>query len=181
MVIPLEKLPDKQPEPKPTTSKQPSVLEVKKPTEETKESNLTLLDLISKMQEKLITASNTVSKTPVQHILSNLTPAPKLSQQQPAENIKDYTYIENIHENINYNLWIINGHKPIRILVRSSISGYVNTESSSRSSIVLHNKLEYQPQFGCEKLTHKDYCFMWSKSFIRNLCDVLLCKFKIKI
>lgn len=135
------------------------------------------------MQEKLITASTTASKTPVQHILSNLAPTPKTSQQ-PAENVKDYTYIENIHENVNYKLWVISGPKPIRILVRSSVAGYVNTESSSRSSVVLHSRLEYQPQFGCEKLTHKDYCFMWAKSFVRNLSDVILCKistFKMQI
>ena len=87
----------------------------------------------------------------------------------------------NIHENINYNLWVINvpNSTPLRILVRSSISGYVNTESTSRSSIVLHTKLEYQTQFGCEKLSHKDYCFMWAKSYLRNCCDVLLCRINV--
>ena len=40
-------------------------------------SELTLLDLISKMQEKLISSSSTNVKTPAQHILSNLTPVIK--------------------------------------------------------------------------------------------------------
>ena len=41
--------------------------------------------------------------------------------------------------------------------------------------MVLYPKLEYQSQFGGEKLSHKDYCKMWAKSFIRNNCDILLC------
>jgi len=44
---------------------------------------------------------------------------------------------------------------------------------------VLYPKLEYQPQFGGEKLSHKDYCKMWAKSFIRNSCDVIL--FRINV
>ena len=40
-------------------------------------SELTLLDLISKMQEKLISSNSTNVKTPAQHILSNLTPVIK--------------------------------------------------------------------------------------------------------
>ena len=93
MVIPLEKLAP-TPTPPPTTIN-------KKETNES--SSLTLLDLISKMQEKLITASTTITKTPVQHILSNLTAntKPITQQQQSSENLKDYIYIENIHENIN--------------------------------------------------------------------------------
>ncbi len=181
MVIPLEKVTPKEPAPIIKVSTPLTVPASKKETNES--SSLTLLDLISKMQEKLITASTTVTKTPVQHILSNLTASskPTNSQQQSNENLKDYVYIENIHENINYNLWVINvpNSTPLRILVRSSISGYVNTESTSRSSIVLHTKLEYQTQFGCEKLSHKDYCFMWAKSYLRNCCDVLLCRINV--
>ena len=95
------------------------------------------------------------------------------------ENVKEYTYIENVHDNLNYTLWTLNLHKPIKILVRSSTDGYVNTETSSFNSIVLHPKLEYQPQFGCEKLSVKDYAKMWSKSFIRNCCDVFLCRVNV--
>ena len=36
--------------------------------------------------------------------------------------------------------------------------------------------MEYQPQFGCETLSIKDCCQMWSKSFLRNACDILLCR-----
>ncbi len=181
-VIPLEKVTEVAT----PTSITTSTTSTKKIDQE--ESSLTLLDLISKMQEKLITASNnsnTMTKTPVQHILSNLTAKNQTNaQSQPQENSNDYTYIENIHGNLNYNLWIINtpsqtATKPIRILIRNSISGYVNTESSSRSSVCLHSKLEYQTQFGCEKLNHKDYCFMWAKSLIRNNCDVLLCRINV--
>ncbi len=45
--------------------------------------NLTLLDLISKMQEKLISASaSSTTKTPTQHILSNLTPLSKRNNKR---------------------------------------------------------------------------------------------------
>jgi hypothetical protein len=55
-----------------------------------------------------------------------------LALQTPIENTKDYVYIENIHDNVNYTLWSFNlSKKTIRILIRSSVDGYVNTETSS--------------------------------------------------
>jgi hypothetical protein len=55
-----------------------------------------------------------------------------LAQQTPSENAKDYVYIENIHDNVNYTLWSFNLNKQtIRILIRSSVDGYVNTKTSS--------------------------------------------------
>jgi len=137
-------------------------------------SELTLLDLISKMQEKLISSSSTNVKTPAQHILSNLTPV--IKPHHSKELAKDYTYIDNMHENLSYYLWQFNS---VKIIVRLSVDGYVNTETSSLNSVVLYPKLEYQSQFGGEKLSHKDYCKMWSKSFIRNNCDILLCRINV--
>ena len=75
-----------------------------------------------------------------------------------------------MHENVHYSLWTFNLNKPVRVLIRASIDGYVNTETSSFNSVVLHPKLEYQPQFGCEELSIKDYAKMWTK-----------CKFKYDI
>ena len=43
-------------------------------------------------------------------------------------------------------------------------------------NLVLIPKLEYQPQFGCEKLSKRTYCKMWTKSYIKNNSDILLCK-----
>jgi hypothetical protein len=62
-----------------------------------------------------------------------------------AENAKDYVYIENAHGNVNYALWSLQTEPPnqrlrssaaqsqqaIRLLVRTSIDGYINTETSS--------------------------------------------------
>jgi hypothetical protein len=47
---------------------------------------------------------------------------------------------------------------------------------SSHNFQVLYPKLEYQPQFGCEKLSFKDKIKIWTKSFLRNCCDINLCR-----
>lgn len=60
-----------------------------------------------------------------------------LSQKQ-AENSREFEYIENVHDNVSYSLWSIGNQRPspqdksnLKILVRQSIDGYVNTETSS--------------------------------------------------
>lgn len=40
-------------------------------------------------------------------------------------------------------------------------------------------KLEYQPQFGGEIITKEEYCKMWTKSYLRKACDVLLCRLNV--
>lgn len=142
----------------------------------TSEDKLSLFDLISKLQDKLVEAP---SKAPINHppVQASI-PQPKLGQL-PSENPREYTYIENMHENINYSLITLNSHSPIRVLVRYSTDGYINTEHSSLNSVVLYSKLEYQPQFGCERLSSKDLCRMWAKSYVRNCCDVFLCRINV--
>jgi hypothetical protein len=172
---PKNVLPDLQPkviplirndEIKPTTSK-----------EEEKEDSrtLSLSDLLSKMEEKLNSATAAVMNNPAQHMLSTLTPSLN-ENKHSAEKSKDFLNIDNKHGNVSYHLWESNA---LRFILRLSVDGYINTESSSLNSIVLYPKLEYQPQFGGEKLSHKDYCRMWAKSFIRNNCDVMLCRINV--
>lgn len=55
-----------------------------------------------------------------------------------SENPKDYVYVPNKHENVNYSLWTLNTNPPIRILVRSSNDGYINDETSSHNVSSLH-------------------------------------------
>lgn len=99
--------------------------------------------------------------------------------QTPVENAREFDYLENMHDNLSYTLWTLSGNNPIKILVRSSTDGYINTEHSSQNSVVLYSKLEYQPQFGCERLSTKDHCRMWAKSYLRNCCDVFLCRINV--
>lgn len=56
------------------------------------------------------------------------------------ENARGFEYVENMHDNVSYGLWTIAGFQggrqqkaseEIRFLVRQSVDGYVNTETSS--------------------------------------------------
>ncbi len=51
-----------------------------------------------------------------------------LKAQHASEQVKDYSNMESMHENVSYFLWELNGMK---VIVRLSIDGYVNSESSS--------------------------------------------------
>ncbi|CAF0998202.1 unnamed protein product [Brachionus calyciflorus] len=142
---------------------------------ETPEDKLSLFDLISKLQDKLVEQPvKTENNQPHQ-----THPNPSKASQFPAENPREYDYIENVHDNLNYTLWTLNSNPPMKILIRYSTDGYINTEHSSMNSVVIHPKLEYQPQFGCEKLSTKDYCKMWAKSYLRNFCDIFLCRINV--
>lgn len=138
-------------------------------TDDTKEK-LSLFDLISKLQDKLV-------EKPLKN---NQPPAASHQDQKegqfPIENANEYNYLDNIHGNLNYSLWNLDS---LKILIRSSTVGYINTEQSSMNPVVIYPKIEYQPQFGCERLSIKDYCKMWSKSLLRNYCDIYLCRINI--
>ena len=64
------------------------------------------------------------------------------SSQKQAENSREFDYIENVHDNVSYSLWSMGSQRPspqdksnMKILVRQSIDGYVNTETSSLNVI----------------------------------------------
>lgn len=166
-VIPLNKNIQTGEKPAPTSSNQK--LEESKKIETT-EDKLSLFDLISKLQDKLVDkpVKNNQPQTTHHHI-------PKASNFS-IENPREYQYFDNVHDNLNYSLWRLDSMK---ILIRSSTVGYVNTEHSSMNPIVIYPKIEYQPQFGCERLSTKDYCKMWAKSFLRNYCDIYLCRINV--
>jgi hypothetical protein len=168
-VIPLEKKAESLKEPAITLA--PKLAENKVISEE----KPSLFDMISKMQEKLISHPlQSAMQTTHTHANINIHKA-----SSPLENSKDFAHIDNKHDNVSYSIWTFNLNKPIRILVRSCTDGYINSETSSQNSVVLHPKLEYQPQFGCETLTLKDYAKMWAKSYLRNFCDVILCRINV--
>jgi hypothetical protein len=143
-----------------------------------------LFDLISKMQENLVKSnvSSTTNNKSTFNVNSLLTSVASTSTsiedkyKKQLENSTDFKFMDLVHENVNYDLWTLpnNNNKPFKILIRSSFDGMYNN-----SNVVLHSKLEYQPQFGCEKLSDKDYCTMWCKSFIRNMCNVFLCRINV--
>lgn len=166
-MIPLNKNIQSEKNQTPTISKQK--LEENKKIETT-EDKLSLFDLISKLQDKLVEkpVQNNQPQTSHHH-------TPK-SSHHSIENPREYQYFHNANDNLNYSLWKLDSMK---ILIRSSTVGYVNTEHSSMNPIVIHPKVEYQPQFGCERLTTKDYCKMWAKSFVRNFCDIFLCRINV--
>lgn len=123
------------------------------------------------MEEKLTSATASVTiNNPAQHMLSTLTPT---VNKKTVEVSKDFINVENKHGDVSNHLWESNS---LKFILRLSVDGYINTESSSLNSVVVYPKLEYQPQFGGEKLSHRDLCKMWAKSFIRNNCDVMLCR-----
>ena len=81
-----------------------------------------------------------------------------VSSQKQAENSREFDYIENVHDNVSYSLWSIGNQRPspqdksnLKILVRQSIDGYVNTEISSlnvirfilNSNILINNDANY--------------------------------------
>ena len=112
------------------------------------EEKPSLFDMISKINEKFMnqtkatcsTASSTFSS---QKAASTTTTSITAAASHPVENAKNFTYIENKHDNLNYTLWTLNLNKSVlRVLVRSCVDGYINTETSSFNSVVLHPKLE---------------------------------------
>jgi hypothetical protein len=113
-------------------------------------NSLNLIDLISKMQDKFQGSVGGVNHQPTSssaaHDSSSNSPKLHGHHLPAAENAKDFVYIDNIHGNVNYSLWTLQQNEPpgqrlrnqntewsqaIRLLVRSSIDGYINTETSS--------------------------------------------------
>jgi hypothetical protein len=70
--------------------------------------------------------------------LFNLKKQILLKVTQPVENSREFMYIENAHGNLNYSLWTFEApnQRPIRLIIRSSVDGYINTESSSGIVII---------------------------------------------
>lgn len=102
--------------------------------EEDEDEKLSLFDLMAKMQQNLASATKSIMANPVIAPVG-VSHTSQLHKTNQVENPRDYEYIENMHDNLNYSLWTVQGQqkssKPTRVLVRQSTDGYVNTETSS--------------------------------------------------
>ena len=148
-MIPLEKNPSDQPK----TSKEANKDE--KDDDDDDDEKLSLFELIAKMHE-IKNKSAPTSKTETTIVGGSIVPVGLMNQVAAAilpqtttsklsghqvENAREFEYVENMHDNVSYCLWTIGGQSAkqqkvtensgIKLIVRQSIDGYVNTETSS--------------------------------------------------
>jgi hypothetical protein len=80
-----------------------------------------------------------------------------------------------IQGNYEYCLWQLG---TLQVLIRSSYHGFcrhVLSDNNTNDEIVTcYSKLEYQPQFGLEQITDKEYRLIWFESYLRHGASVLL-------
>ena len=67
--------------------------------------------------------------------------------QQPSDNPNDYSYIENAHENLSYSLFSFKTQPETNVIIRFSIDGYVNTETSSLNASYTFQLFKYYFKF----------------------------------
>jgi NMDA receptor-regulated gene protein 2 C-terminus len=76
---------------------------------------------------------------------------------------------------IKYCLWQLS---TLQILIRLSYHGFcrqMNPENKTDDEFVTcYSKVEYQPQFGLEQITDKEYRSFWLQSYLRHDANVLL-------
>lgn len=153
-LIPLEKNPSDQPK----TSKEANKDE---DDDDDDDEKLSLFELIAKMHEiKNKSAPN--SKSEAKIVGSSIVPVGLMNQVAAAilpqtttsklsghqvENAREFEYVENMHDNVSYCLWTIGGqnntkqskvaeNSGLKLIVRQSIDGYVNTETSSLNVLI---------------------------------------------
>ncbi|CAF0798145.1 unnamed protein product [Adineta steineri] len=78
-----------------------------------------------------------------------------------------------IQGNYEYCLWQLG---TLQILIRSSHHGYCqnNPPNTNDELVTCYSKLEYQPQFGLEQITDKEYRLIWFESYLRHGASVLV-------
>lgn len=78
-----------------------------------------------------------------------------------------------IQGNYEYCLWQLG---TLQLLIRSSYHGFCrpSTDNVNDELITCYSKLEYQPQFGCEQITDREYRLIWLESYLRHGTSVLL-------
>jgi len=81
-----------------------------------------------------------------------------------------------IQGNYEYCLWQLG---TLQILIRSSYHGFcrhisADNNNTNEEFLICYSKLEYQPQFGLEQITDKEYRSMWFESYLRHGASVLL-------
>ncbi|CAF3811860.1 unnamed protein product [Adineta steineri] len=79
-----------------------------------------------------------------------------------------------IQGNYEYCLWQLG---TLQILIRSSHHGYCQNNPPNNTNdelVTCYSKLEYQPQFGLEQITDKEYRLIWFESYLRHGASVLV-------
>ncbi|UJR16469.1 hypothetical protein I4U23_003371 [Adineta vaga] len=78
-----------------------------------------------------------------------------------------------VQGNYEYCLWQLG---TLQVLIRSSYHGFCRhtLPNIHDELITCYAKLEYQPQFGCEQITDKEYRSIWFESYLRHGASVLL-------
>lgn len=77
--------------------------------------------------------------------------------------------------NYEYCLWQLG---TLQLLIRSSYHGFCRQgENVNDELVTCYSKLEYQPQFGCEQITDREYRLIWLESYLRHGTSVLFGSF----
>jgi hypothetical protein len=80
-----------------------------------------------------------------------------------------------IQGNYEYCLWQLG---TLQILIRLSYHGFCRQTNSENKIddefVTCYSKVEYQPQFGLEQITDKEYRSFWLQSYLRHGANVLL-------
>lgn len=80
-----------------------------------------------------------------------------------------------IQGNYEYCIWQLG---TLQLLIRSSFHGFCRHQlddgNVNDEFITCYSKLEYQPQFGCEQITDREYRLIWLESYLRHGASVLL-------
>ncbi|CAF0755463.1 unnamed protein product, partial [Didymodactylos carnosus] len=72
--------------------------------------------------------------------------------------------------NYEYSLWQMGN---LTLLIRTTYHGYLKNDQEQQCQTCIP-KLEYQPQFGYEQITDQEYRKLWTESYLRNGCHILL-------
>ena len=62
----------------------------------------------------------------------------------------------------------------MQVLIRSSYHRFCRHNLGNDELITCYSKLEYQPQFGCEQITDREYRLIWLESYLKHGASVLL-------
>ncbi|CAF2122104.1 unnamed protein product [Rotaria magnacalcarata] len=97
------------------------------------------------------------------------------NQGEPVPVVSRVKLATPIQGNYEYCLWQLG---TLQILIRSSYHGFCRhvlpNDNTNDEITTCYAKLEYQPQFGCEQITDKEYRLIWFESYLRHGATVLL-------
>ncbi|CAF4710084.1 unnamed protein product [Rotaria sp. Silwood1] len=127
--------------------------------------------LFNKSKQKIIHSAPILQERDT----SNSDNATDNSENRPVPVISRVKLATPIQGNYEYCLWQLG---TLQILIRSSYHGFIRhilpDNISNDELITCYAKVEYQPQFGLEQVTDKEYRMIWFESYLRHGASVLL-------